>query len=257
MEGQVINNGIIIKEIHQEKTKWRITFMPKFEKNGSWGEFLVVESKKINDAVDYINENEIKNIWISNVHGYKLKNLSFLKKITSPLEGLIVIDSNIELDGVNELTSLRMLSLSDEMGYKLDLSKFRYLKRCSLLWNKEIFNLSTLLNIEDLNIRKGTATVFTSDTFSGFKKLKELVLIECKMKDLAFLSNANQLEQLEVFYSPSLMDINAVRNCRNLEKLVFDHCKNIKGNYSVLSDLGKLSFLNITDSKEIETLSFI
>lgn len=231
--------------------------MVKFERNGSWGDFLVVQSKNLERTIEFINENNIKNLWISYVHGYKLKNISFMKKIKNQIEGVIIIDSNINLEGLNELTNLRMLSLSDETGYKLDLSNYSNLKYCSLLWNKNISNLSKCVNFEDLNIRKGGADIFSVDVFGNFKKLRELVLIQCKIEDLSFLSKASKLEHLEVSYSPSLTGIKSLVYCKKLENLVFDHCKNISDDYQVLGKLNNLRFLTIADSKEIPTLSFL
>jgi Leucine-rich repeat (LRR) protein len=228
----------------------------KFEKNGSWGDFLVIETKRLASTIDFIEANKIKNIWISKYHGYGLKNISFLEKIKTPIEGLIIIDGDIKIDGIEILKSLKMLSLNDETGFPLDLSNFKMIDRCSLLWNKKISHLSTCKKVKELNLKNVSDPDFLKESLQELKAIKELVLIKCKMSDLEFISDQSTLEDLQIYYSPILYDISAIERCKKLQKLIIDHCKKIDA-YDFIKKLSNLTFLTISDSAEIKTLNFL
>jgi hypothetical protein len=227
-----------------------------FENNGSWGDFLIIETKKLASTIDFIKENKIKNIWISKYHGYGLKNISFLEKITTPIEGLIILDGDIKLDGIEKLSSLKKLSLNDETGFPLDLSNYKMIDRCSLLWNKKISNLSTCKKITDLNLKGFSDPGFLEYSLQELIELRELVLIKCKISSLEFISNRSKLEDLQIYYSPALKDISAIERCKTLRTLIIDHCKKIDA-YDSIKKLSKLAFLTISDSAEIKTLEFL
>jgi hypothetical protein len=229
----------------------------RFSKNGTWGDFLVVESDKLSETIKYILENNIKNIELNYYNGYKLKNVLFLKEVRNVVEGLLVVDSNIELKGIEELSNLKRLNLSDELNYSIDLSLFPQLEKCSLLWHKHYFNLNKCLLLRELLIKKIKINKRYNDLFSGLTSLEKLTFIQSSLENLDFLSNFKFLNTLEIYYSPSLKGINGLLYCKSsLQKLILDHCKNIE-NYEVLSELGLLEFLGINDSKELTDLKFI
>jgi hypothetical protein len=230
--------------------------MYKFEKNGEWGEFLVVETKNLGKIIEYIKRNNLTKLWISKEHGYKHKNISFLRDISAQIEGLIIIDGDIRLDGIEELVNLRMLSLSDKTNFHLDLSKYKRMCRCSLIWNKNISNISSCKKMEDLTLRKVSKAEFLAESISELRELKELALMECKMADLSFLSKLSMLHALEIYYDSNLKDITSIKYCQKLNKLILDHCRNISS-YDILGQLKNLSFLTISDSAEIPALDFI
>lgn len=225
--------------------------------NGEWGEFLSVNSSKLKKTVKYIRENNVKNIELNYYNGYKLKDISFLKDCSDVIEGLIIVQGDVNLNGIEELTNLRMLNISDETKYPIDLTSFKKLERCSLLWHKNISNLSACKELRELLLKKIALSDKNIKELEPLSELTSLTFIQSKISDLNFLQVFKKIEEIQVYYTPSLTDIEGLKFCsQTIKKLLLDHCKNIV-DYSPIEQLKCLEYLGITDAKEIGTMSFI
>jgi hypothetical protein len=229
----------------------------KFDKNGNWGEFLMVESDRLEETIEFIKSQKIKNIAFNKYWGYKLKNIRFIEELRDIIEGIIIVTDDIDIEGINSLWKLKLILISDKFKYPVDYSVFKNLERCNVYWNDNYMSLSTCKNLSDLVISKFKLTDKNKKLFLNMSNLRKLTLIQGKVENLEFLKTLENLEELEISYMSSLKDIEGLAACKKtLKKLILDHCKNIS-NYVVMEKLKELVFLNITDSQEIENLEFI
>lgn len=229
-----------------------------FIKNGDWGDYLLIESDKIIETVNYIKENNVRNIELNSQYGYKIKNISFLVELKDYIYGLNVIDGDIDLSGLEHLINLKRLNISDEGCLSIDFVNFKYLERCSVLWHRNItFNFNSN-NLKELVIKKCNFNDKANlKQINSLLNIEKLSLIQCKFEDIEFLEFLKRLVEIEVYYTPKLKDIQGLRFCsKTLNKVVFDNCKSIV-DYKILSCLHKLNYLEISDSGKIESLNFI
>jgi hypothetical protein len=229
-----------------------------FIENGKWGQYLLVDSGKLDETIKYIKEKKIKNVELNYYRGYKLKNIDFLNELADIIEGLNVIDSDVDLKGLENLKKLKMLNISDEQDYPIDFSNFRELEKCSVLWHKNLTGLSSCVNLSELLIKKVKITKDSAEImFEGLNRMKILTFIQSKFDNLEYLKYFPRLEELNIYYSSSLTDISGLRYIKDsLKKLLLEHCKNIN-NYNVISHLYNIQYLGLNNLKSILTLSFI
>lgn len=228
----------------------------KYIKNGNWGEYLLIDSDQLEEAIHYIKNNDVKNIELNFYQGYRLKDISFLAPLRDKIEGLNVISGDVDLRGIEEFTNLKNLNISDELSCSIDFSKFKYLERCSILWHKNLKNISACHKLKELLIKK-MSVESPLEIFNGLENIETLTLNQSRSKKLDFLKCFPKLKELEIYYSPALERIDGLEYCReSLNKVVFDHCKNVV-DYKVISLLNNLEYLGINDAVQIPTLSFI
>lgn len=228
-----------------------------FSKNGIWGDFLVVESNRLKETIEFIKQNKINLIELNYYKGYTNKNISFLMDIAHLIEGLLIVDEDIDLKGIEMLTNLRMLSITDEKRYPIDFAIFKNLERCSLLWHKNYQNLNQCENLKGLLLKKFKFERNNILLFTGMTRLQSLTFIQSTLENLDFIKNTPILSILEIYYASTLKDISGLINCHeSLKRLIIDHCKNIS-DYNILGKLTKLEFLGIHDSKDLESLNFV
>lgn len=228
-----------------------------FINNGDWGQFLSVSSKNLNKTISYIKQNNIRNFELNYYNEYKLNDISLLYEIAESVEGLIVIGENISLKGIENFHNLRMLNITDEYSFPIDFSIFTNLERCSILWHKNINNLSACKKLRELIIKKLRLSGTGRNILYETDDIEHLTLIQCRIENLDFLKTYMKLKSLELYYISTLRNIDRLSYCsRFLEKLVLDHCKNIQV-YNSIKSLEQLEYLMLNDNTEIKSLAFI
>ncbi len=259
---QVIQKRITIKEARLEKKLFnpkRIKLEDfKFSNYISLGDFLLVNSKDMEKTLNFIKEKNIINLELNFYHGYELKDVSFLNDIKEQIEGISIVDEDVIIDGIENVTNLKYLNINDELTQNINFEVFKYLECCFLLWHKNIQNISSCSTLKELLIKKiNLRSVRTLDKLKGLKNLEKLTLIQPKMDDLDFLEFFPNLTELEIYYCSTLKDISAlVLNKNKLKKVRLDHCKNIL-DYSYINKLKELEYLGISDAHEIDSIGFV
>ena len=229
-----------------------------FVKNGNWGDYLLIESDRLTETLNYIKENQVKNVELNLYHGYKLKDISFLTELKTHIEGLNVIQGDIDLTGIEELSNLRMLNIADERNLSIDFSTFKFLERCSILWNKNLRALSACKKLRELLIKKiNLKDEGAVEQLKGLESIEKLTLIQSKFVNIDYIEFFPRLKEFEIYYSITLKNIKGLKFCQEtLEKLVFDHCNNID-DYNAISLLKKIKYLGINDAGKMPSLNFI
>ena len=114
--------------------------------------FLVIESNRIDDCIKYLFNHKLKNIMISNYHGYKLNHFKFIEKISDWIEGVLILDTDYDYSHLNLISNLKKLNVQDNKSNTIDLSKFPKLKICNISFSKRLIGLDLCTTLEDLSI---------------------------------------------------------------------------------------------------------
>ena len=226
-----------------------------FVKNGTWGDYLLIDSKRLSEVGRYIRENNVKNVELNLYHGYELKDIQFLVSLKDVIEGVNVIQGSIDLKGLDSLINLKQLNISDEMNCSIEFSAFKKLERCSILWHKNLKNISTCSTLKEIVIKKINDKDINK-VCEGLRSVESMTLIQPRIKNLDFIAEFSSLKSLEIYYSTTLEDITILSGRKSLKRLLLDHCKRVR-DYKALASLTEIEYLGINDAGEIPTLSFV
>ena len=212
---------------------------------------LLVKGVWNRDLVDFMREKQIKGLYLNYAKGFTCDNFDFLLELNE-LELLNIIYTPVEsLAQTEKLENVKSLSISCHWTDKLDLSGLKHLERCFIGYAKgaeSVFycdslrylyidefklknyeQLKNLSSIEYLTI--GNSSFNEPEIFSGLKKLRKLVLLNCRKLD--HLNGLGSLEKLEWLTIDGSKKINTIEE---------------------LSSLKQLKVLQLSNNKEIETL---
>jgi hypothetical protein len=230
----------------------------KFKHINLLGEYLIVESSKLSQTLDYIKENGPVQLYLNWQLGFNFKDLSFLKGIELLVDGLMIVVEKFDLNGLEKLINLRHLHFSDEQEQEIRFESFLHLVYCSIQWNKiynhAVFPYSlTKLNVRMYNPEHG----FNEASLNNFRNITELVLNESSIRDLSILCHFGSLKKLNVVNCRKLEDISGLSAvCESLIHLEVAKCRNI-ASFSSIAENTKLQWLNLSDCGSIPSLSFI
>ena len=214
-----------------------------------------------------------------------LKNLIYLDNLVlqhnqisdiRPLKGLVLLrllylDSNPlidELTGIEDLTALRQLQISDNPITDITpLTRLTQLIELSL-HQCQISDITPLADMTQLRALSAYSNQITDITpLSRLTQLYELAVSECQISDISPLANLTQLEALSAYsnqitditplasltkltslhlYNNQISDITTLSRLTKLEKLTLYN--NQISDVRPLVGLGKLSFLRIWDN---------
>jgi hypothetical protein len=234
------------------------------------GDRLVINPHTIDETIDYINSNDIKTITI-NPSKYIVNDLGFLTEINS-IEGLYLLQNNLDLSPINELKNLRVLH-ADKVDSKIDFNNFPNLQVLGTTYNKSIDkiknckklfwlwldsfkqeNLDMLSELSDLMYLHLYKTTIVD--LKGIEKLKKLVELHIdgatKLQSLSGLTTSNlNLEFIDIYNAKRLTDYGPLRSVKNVKRLIF--VKTGDGEYlEFINDLNNLEELVIGNKQVVK-----
>lgn len=223
--------------------------------NGITGEYIVVESDRIADYIEYINKKRVKSVYLCNLY-YFNKEIDFLKQCDF-IERLSITSSAIEnYSGLSYLHSLKELSLDEPKG-KVDLGNHVGIKSLSVEFNRNIVGMEQLKKLNKLslwNYRPGSKNL---SEISGLKTLQELKIMKSSINSLKGSGNLLNLERLELGYLNQLAYIDELEEIKaSLKVLNFESCKKIV-NHEYVACLNSLQELSFNECGNIKTIDFI
>jgi len=226
--------------------------------NAAWGDFLLVNSTKLPQTYEYIQTHGPVNLELNSQWWFAQKDLSFLDGIEHLIEGLDVVANKLDLRGIERLTNLKYLRLSDDLAQPVAFECFTQLASCSIVWNKHYRQATFPASLTDLTLRSYRPRFgFNGDSLSNLRQVTTLTLIQAAVKDLSLLQHCGALAKLDIAYSRTLTDISAVaQHASSLTKLELDTCKKI-GDFAPLGQLTQLEWLNLCSCKRIPSVSFV
>lgn len=225
-----------------------------FEKYIDEGEFLAINSGIIDDLIKYINDNNVKNIFINKHYGYNETNLEFLKYVPS-IEKISIETFILDISGLKHVLGLKYLWIVDEISEKFDFSQMKVIETLGITWNTKVYGLSEIKSLKKLSLTKFS---FFKNSISSLNKLRYLSLSKPqKLIGLDILESLTCLETFKMIYCKNLTTIDRLEEINgSLKNLEFDHCPNIKS-WNVLNKLHGLKELIISNSSPLPNLNFI
>jgi internalin A len=187
------------------------------------GDRLIIESGKILESVNYINDNDIKSVVI-NSNYVSLSDLSFFDKITS-IEGIYLLAENLDISNINNLKKLRVLRLNNSTE-EIDLKNFSEL---------EVLSYSDKNRIKGINYCKNLFWLWVE----GYKK-----------EDLTEFKDLVELKYLNLSFS-SIKNIHGIENMSKLKYLRLDTMRCLESLRGLSENLNKLEVLDIYNAKKL------
>ncbi len=217
--------------------------------------FLFIESDKIYETIEFIKENNIRNIYVSRFRGYELDNIEPLLS----LKGIKRFQyqeygKKISLKGIENFNELKFLRIDDIQP--IDLSAFPKLETLILKWSNKILNLDTCSNLKKLNLWNFNTKEKDFSRFPLLKSLKTLNLFYGNAISFDGLRLSEIIEKLYIYSYPKLKSIQKLNNYESLKKIEFESCKRIS-DIDSLRNLNNLEKLKLYNCGEIENINFI
>ncbi len=217
-----------------------------FLSNSNSGEQLIINPKKIQKAIKYINEKNILSIGINNSYFDKIENLDFLKEIPN-IEHISVLQDNLDLKPIHNLVNLKSLSFG-ETKEKLDLLNLKNLEMLGCDYR----------NIENLNEGKNLKSVslhfYNQENLieiNNLKNLEAIFLYRTNIKSFTGIENLKKLNSIELNNSPKLESLNGLPE--NLKILYIYNAKKLV-DYEGLKKQKNIKRLQLVSGGEIENL---
>ncbi|EYE87140.1 hypothetical protein Q428_15030 [Fervidicella metallireducens AeB] len=221
---------------------------------------IFIEEKRINECINYINDNNIKSVCFSPRY-YINADINFLR--SCPNVDTVRIESmNIDYSGLYNLNNLKALH-SDNLftkGFRseLNLKEFSKLELLSIgNWNKNIKGLNECRSLKSLRLWKYKPESRDLQELSRLNDLEVLVLTQSVLTSLKGCGELMKLQCLQLYYIKSLERIDELERISNsLKNLRIEHCKNIK-NHEYVTCLKNLVLLDFSECGEIPSINFI
>lgn len=242
-------------------------------RENDYGNSLILEDSKINESIEFVNNESLEALEINSALGYNKKDLDILNLFPS-IKHIRIGNHTININGLSFLKKLETLYLGEESNQKFDFTVFKNLKRCSFGWRKNADSIFEIKNLNWLSIAKFPYT--SLEKVSVFKDLTYLGIGNCKLEKLSCSLELPKLNTLkirslplitsldginsypnvndfEIYNLKNLSNLNSIKSLVKIKKLEFENCKKL-GNINQISHLYNLETLYINNCENIESL---
>ena len=220
-----------------------------------WGPFLIIETRRINECLNYLNKTGITRIHLNKQYGYEAKNLGVL----SSLEFIDGLTAPIDLDfsELRKLRSLKVLGLRDNGRDVIDLSWFPDLEDCSVTYSKRLRGLTNCSRLRELTLANYGSRNKDLSEFPRLSSLEKLVLIKSSIESLSGLGKLAALRHFEAYLMCKLTSLAGLTEARDsLEVIILDHCRRLM-NHEDLGQLYQLQKLILGGCGKIQSIRFL
>lgn len=228
-----------------------IFFKNKTSVDSIFDESLIIEPSKINEAIRYINDKDLKSIMINSNYG-KVTSLNFLKDMPN-LESLKLLDEGLNIEAINNLKQLKELRIG-KVNSKLDFTSFKKLQVLGATYNGSI-NLSEckdlfwlwLDNFNEINLQK----------IAGLVNLQYLNLYNPSIINFEKLESLVNLKKIVINSGKKIINLNGLdKKHRQLNSIdIYNAIKLI--DYSALINLSNLQYLRMVKTGDVKDLDFM
>lgn len=145
----------------------------------------------------------------------------------------------------DDLWTITSFSVPTDAKIYTDLTRMIYLKDLTILnaVSEELSCLASLKELESLLITGSEPSKDVLTTIASMENLKSLTIAQCGLSDISPLTNAHNLEYLDLSYN-SIGDVAPISSLPNLKTLYLAH--NALTDLSALSSLSNLQDLNVS-----------
>ena len=225
-----------------------------FEQNKG-DEFLIIQSNKLNETIDYINTNNIDSIYVGDHWGYELDNIEPLFELKG-IKRLQYQESYkmCSMAGLEKFKDLEYLRIDG--AHKINLGSFKNLKYLNFKWDKKYTNLAECKSLEEIDLWSFNTKEKDFSNFPFLPKLKKMKFFRGNATSLSGLHLPNSIEELEFHLYSKLKNIEKIREFNSLELLRFETCKKLE-NHKKVSYLTNLRELFFSDTGKVSDIKFI
>lgn len=217
---------------------------------------LVVESDTLQDAVDYIQRENQKEIRIG--RKYTLDTVDFLRECPNITGVSFDIESPCDYSALFEMPNLKDLSVSGTLDRKhyIPVNELEHLESLAISECGKENNIGKCKKLKKLHIYQYKPKPKNLEELRDLKTLEELCLNQGNLVELSGIETLN-LKRLYLYYIRNLGDISAVRGLGNtLTELEVEHCTKLTG-YEALGALKKVHWLKLVKCGDIPSLKFV
>lgn len=210
---------------------------------------------------EYINRNHISQaeVVMPNLDGLRrcdsLKYLYILPSANAP--------AKYDFSPLYDMPEIKYLNCVNHTGDRhqyiseIDFTKISGLESLSLQANRKTLNFDKLTELKSLNIGSFNGKNYDISDLSCSEKLDTLKMIQCGNRSMSGIEKYGNMQCLYLEYNRALEDISSLRTVKDtLKALRIEKCPKIK-DFSVLAELEKLEYLELTGSNELPSLDFI
>ena len=221
-----------------------------------WGQYKTswIESDRIQDCMDYYLAENLDGIGLSNIHGYKLKDIRFLKNFPF-LKGLVITEPNvIDITGIEDLRHLKYVSISGNKQ-PVDYSVFPELEQIRNDWHPKMKITEDCKKLNHLYLGKYKSKTKDISQLPFLESLEFLGIVQSTMASTKGVGKYDKLRCLEFHYLTkleTLCDMDALQ----LKSLTFGNCKKIQ-NHEYVKCMKTLEVLRLNDCGEMSSIGFI
>jgi len=224
---------------------------------------LMIGGEWHDDIYEYIEEREIRALYINSAQGWVGNDFSFLDKLSTIEELSIINKSASNLDAIESMQALESVQLTCDTQSVVDFSRLPSLQDCYIYWwagaesifeaknlrgayfdkiaDKDLARLKDLQRLKKLTI--ANSNVASLQPLCAVRELSELELLNCRrLSDFEYLPELVSLRRLTIRGSKNLSDLEVVGSLRDLEVLVISDNKDI-GSLKPLAKMTELKAL--------------
>jgi Leucine-rich repeat (LRR) protein len=220
---------------------------------------LTIQSSRIKECMDYLENNEFDGIHIDPFFGFDLTNLDFLRDYPNVVKRIKSISIDEEIKDISSLILLTELKylLIGRKDPKIDFSYFSKLEELNISGGNYICNLESCKNLRSLTL------FYFNPKCKGFSELpavnwvKELNIINSGIISMNGLEKFKNLQKISFEYCAKLENLCCLdSSVSTLVNLVFLNCKKIV-NHDYVEGLKNLEVLALNYCGSIKSLSFL
>jgi len=210
---------------------------------------------EIDNVISFMASNKSNSLIIDTCGNYYQVDFSNFQYL--PFVKELGLDScygkNVEY--IYSLTDLEVLWLGDYFGEKIDLSRFKKLKKLVLFGNSSnVYGYENLKDLHTLVIHK-----YNYDNLKKLcclEKLVALELVQPKCTSLEEIESLKELKCLTIYNASKLETLSGIENNKNLQYVLLHNCKKIQ-RLNYLENNKELSFIDILNCGTIDSLNFL
>jgi len=189
------------------------------------GKVLIVKGSWSSDIADYMKEEGIYALRLTDSYGFKGEDLSFIPSLTFLKSLEIYCWDAKDIKVLESLPGLEVLSVQFLSTKKLDFSAFKNIRVAMLTWTKGLASILQLKSIEHLNVQNYPYK--TLEPIAHMANLKKLYLTSRKLETLEGIEKLEGLEVLDLYNCQQLTSKTGIEKCKNLHHVEIEACNKL------------------------------
>lgn len=217
-------------------------------------DIICIESDRIEECMDYCMEKDVDGIYLSQIYGYRLSDIQFLKDYLQ-IKGLVISDNcSVDISGIEELKNLKFISFA-KTKQSLDCSVFPDLEEIRNEWHPKLKITENCRKLKHLYLQKYNPKCKDISELPYLESIEYLGIAQSTITSTNGIGKYDKLNDLELYYMTKLEKLCDMESLK-LERLSICNSKKIR-NHEYVTILKSLQELKYNDCGEMPSISFI